>query len=72
VKDPGKDAETLSAVVASARMPSRRIAVTDPTQWLRIITYLNYDRPGSEAKEGQCLISVGSHTYRLIVEPASR
>lgn len=72
VKDPGKDAKKLSAVVASSRMPSRRIAVTDPTQWLRIITYLNYDRPGSEAQEGQCLISVGAHTYRLIVEPTSR
>tara|TARA_B110000116_G_C16771659_1_gene553665 strand:+ start:1024 stop:1929 length:906 start_codon:yes stop_codon:yes gene_type:complete len=72
VKDPGRDAKELSAIVAASRMPGRRIVVTDPTEWLRIITYLNYDRPGSEAQEGQCLISVGAQTYRILVERASR
>ena len=72
VKDPGRDAKELSAIVAASRMPGRRIVVTDPTEWLRIITYLNYDKPGSEAQEGQCLISVGAQTYRILVERASR
>ncbi|MDB4712100.1 hypothetical protein OAF35_05465 [Verrucomicrobiales bacterium] len=72
VKDPGRDAKELSAIVAASRMPGRRIVVTDPTEWLRIITYLNFDRPGSEAQEGQCLISVGAQTYRILVERASR
>lgn len=72
VKDPGRDAKELSAIVGASRMPGRKIVVTDPTEWLRIITYLNYDKPGSEAKEGQCLISVGAQTYRIFVEQVSR
>ena len=72
VKDPGRDAKELSAIVSASRMPGRKIVVTDPTEWLRIITYLNYDKPGTEAKEGQCLISVGAQTYRIFVEQVSR
>ena len=72
VKDPGKEAKSLSAIVGASRMPGRRIVVTDPTEWLRIITYLNYDKPGSESQEGQFLISVGAQTYRILVERTSR
>ena len=72
VKDPGRDAKELSAIVTASRMPGRKIVVTDPTEWLRIITYLNYDKPGTEAKEGQCLISVGAQTYRIFVEQVSQ
>ena len=72
VKDPGKEAKSLSAIVGASRTPGRRIVVTDPTEWLRIITYLNYDKPGSESQEGQFLISVGAQTYRILVERTSR
>ena len=72
VKDPGKEAKSLSAIVGASRTPGRRIVVTDPTEWLRIITYLNYDKPGSDSQEGQFLISVGAQTYRILVERTSR
>ena len=72
VKDPGKEAKSLSAIVGASRTPGRRIVVTDPTEWLRIITYLNYDKPGSDSQEGQFLISVGVQTYRILVERTSR
>ena len=68
VKDPGKDAKDLPAIIAAARMPGRKVAVNDPEEWLRVVTYLNYNKRGSHAKEGRFLISVGKQTYRVYAE----
>ena len=68
VKDPGKDAKTLSAIIAAARMPGRKVVVSDPEEWLRVVTYLNYNKRGPNVNEGRFLISVGKQTYRVYAE----
>ena len=68
VKDPGKDAKTLSAIIAAARMPGRKVVVSDPEEWLRVVTYLNYNKRGPNVIEGRFLISVGKQTYRVYAE----
>ena len=68
VKDPGKEAKKLSAIIAAARMPGRKVVVTDPDEWLRVVTYLNYNKRGANINEGRFLISVGKQTYRVFAE----
>ena len=68
VKDPGKEAKKLSAIIAAARMPGRKVVVTDPDEWLRVVTYLNYNKRGANINEGRFLISVGKQTYRVYAE----
>lgn len=72
VKDPGKNAKVLSAIIAASRMPGRKVVVTDPEEWLKVITYLNYNKAGSGTREGRFLISVGKQTYRIFVEKTMR
>lgn len=68
VKDPGKEAKKLSAIIAAARMPGRKVVVTDPDEWLRVVTYLNYNKRGANINKGRFLISVGKQTYRVYAE----
>ena len=68
VKDPGKEAKKLSAIIAAARMPGRKVVVTDPDEWLRVVTYLNYNKRGTNINKGRFLISVGKQTYRVYAE----
>ena len=67
VRDPGKEAKVLSATVAAARMPGRRVVVTDPVEWDRILGYLTGGGLEQEAASS-CLIAVGSQVFRLDVE----
>ena len=67
VRDPGKDAVILPPVVAASRMPGRKVAVEKEEDWKRVLSYLS---GGTGQNTGDhCLISLGVHTYRLLVEP---
>jgi hypothetical protein len=67
VRDPGKDATVLSPVVAAARMPGRMVVVEKEEDWQRVLSYLSGGT--GQVRDDHCLISVGAHCYRLLVEP---
>lgn len=67
VRDPGKEATVLSPAVAAARMPGRMVAVEKEEDWQRILSYLSGGT--GQVRGDHCLISVGAHCYRLLVEP---
>ena len=67
VRDPGKDAVILPPVVAASRMPGRKVAVEKEEDWKRVLSYLSGGT--GQITGDHCLISLGAHTYRLLVEP---